>query len=61
VVNVLLEFFCTEDNQIHGRLHGGDLDEPAAFTSWLEFLQLLEALGSGAPADPNSEIGRAHV
>lgn len=51
-MNVLLEFFCTDDNQIQGRLHGGDLDEPAAFASWLEFLRLLEDLGSRVPDAP---------
>lgn len=57
-MNVLLEFVCTEDNQIHGRLHGGDLGEPAAFASWLEFLQLLEALGSESPDGRKSYLRR---
>ena len=53
-MNVLLEFACSGDRQIHGRLYGGDLAEPAAFASWLEFLQLLEALAMSPPDPPQS-------
>ena len=55
-MNVVLEFFCTDDNQIHGRLHGGDLAQPAPFASWLEFLQLLESLGSQPPQEPEATL-----